>query len=296
MSRWDGIEEFVAVAQHQSFKQAAEALGQSTSHVSRAVMRLEERLDAPLFFRTTRKVTLTDTSRNLFGYCAQLVQDRDEAFALLGGESEPQGELRITCAVALGERFITPIVRRFMQDYPKLSVFVDLSNRQKDLVAEGYDLAIRTGEMVDSRLIRTLLTHRNWRVCASRDYASIHGLPETIDDLYKHECVIGSAAEWTFQAGETLHTVKPQGRLRCNSGSSVLDAVLAGVGLCQLPDFYVRDGIARGRLIPVLDEFQAPPEPIWAVYPHRRHLQPKVYMLVELLKAELDQAINGGIH
>ncbi len=294
MTRWDGIEEFVAVAQHESFKQAAEALGQSTSHISRAVMRLEERLDAPLFFRTTRKVTLTDTGRTLFGHCAQLVQDRDETFALLGGEGEPQGELRITCAVALGERFLTPIVRGFMQDYPKLSVFVDLSNRQKDLVAEGYDLAIRTGEMEDSRLIRTLLTHRTWRVCASRDYVSAHGLPETLDDLEHHECVIGSASDWTFQEDGLVRSVRPKGRLRCNSGSSVLDAVLAGVGLCQLPDFYVRDGIARGRLLPALDAFQPPPEPIWAVYPHRRHLQPKVYMLVEQLKAELDRAVNEG--
>ena len=294
MSRWDGIEEFVAVAQHESFKQAAEALGQSTSHVSRAVMRLEERLEAPLFFRTTRKVTLTDTGRNLFGHCAQLVQDRDEAFALLGGESQPQGELRITCAVALGERFVTPIIRSFMQDYPKLSVFVDLSNRQKDLVAEGYDLAIRTGEMEDSRLIRTLLGHRRWRVCASRDYVSSHGLPEAIEELVDHECVMGSSPDWNFEVAGEAKTYRPAGRLRCNSGTSVLDAVLAGVGLCQLPDFYVRDGIDRGRLIPALDGFQPPPEPIWAVYPHRRHLQPKVYMLVELLKTELNNAINGG--
>lgn len=293
MSRWDGIEEFVAVAQHESFKHAAEALGQSTSHISRAVMRLEERLEAPLFFRTTRKVTLTDTGRNLFGHCAQLVQDRDEAFALLGGESEPQGELRITCAVALGERFVTPIIRSFMQDYPKLSVFVDLSNRQKDLVAEGYDLAIRTGEMQDSRLIRTLLGHRRWRVCASRDYVSSHGLPEVIDDLSAHECVIGSSPDWNFEEGGEPRVFRPAGRLRCNSGTSVLDAVLAGVGLCQLPDFYVRDGIERGRLIPALDDYQPPAEPIWAVYPHRRHLQPKVYMLVELLKGELNRAING---
>ena len=94
MSQWDGIEEFVAVAQHQSFKRAAEALNSSTSHVSRAVMRLEERLKEPLFFRTTRQVTLTDTGRSLLDHCAQLVRDRDEAFALIGGDTAPQGELR----------------------------------------------------------------------------------------------------------------------------------------------------------------------------------------------------------
>jgi DNA-binding transcriptional LysR family regulator len=293
MSRWDGIEEFVAVARHESFKLAAEALGLSTSHVSRAVQRLENRLEAPLFFRTTRQVTLTETGRILLDHCAQLVTDRDEAFALIGGDTDPQGELRITCASALGERFVSPIIRRYMQDYPKVSVFLDLSNRRKDLVAEGYDLAIRTGQLEDSRLVRTLVGHRSWRVTASRDYVSQYGLPETPEDLNQHECVLGSNEDWQFSRNRDALSIKPVGRLRCNSGASVLDAVLAGVGLCQLPDFYVRDGIARGRLIPALDGFQPAPEPIWAVYPHRRHLLPKVYMLVERLKAELNKAVNG---
>ncbi|MAP94359.1 MAG: LysR family transcriptional regulator [Ponticaulis sp.] len=293
MSAWDGIEEFVSVAQHTSFKRAAEALGQSTSHVSRAVMRLEERLKEPLFFRTTRQVTLTDTGRSLLEHCAQLVRDRDEAFALVGGDTAPQGELRVTCATALGERFVSPLVRRFMQDHPRVSVFLDLSNRQKDLVAEGFDLAIRTGELEDSRLIRTLIATRVWRVCASRDYVSQFGVPESIDALAEHDCVIGSSDTWNFADGEVPLEFRPKGRLRCNSGASVLDAVRAGLGFCQLPDFYVREGIAQGRLIPVLDVFQPPPEPIWAVYPHRRHLLPRVYLLVEQLKAEMPGLVNG---
>ena len=293
MSRWDGIEEFVAVAQNASFKRAAEAIGQSTSHVSRAVMRLEERLNEPLFFRTTRQVTLTDAGRSMFEHFAQLVHDRDEAFALIGGDREPQGELRSTCAAALGERFVSPIVRRFMQEYPRLSVFLDLSNRQKDLVAEGFDLAIRTGELEDSRLIRTLITDRVWRVCASRDYVSEYGHPDQIEDLRQHSCVIGTSDTWHFRYADENTEFRPQGRLRCNSGASVLDAVRAGLGFCQLPDFYVREGIAQGRLIPVLDEFRPDPEPIWAVYPHRRHLLPKVYLLVEQLKAEMPKLLNG---
>ena len=293
MSDWDGIEEFVSVAQHSSFKRAAEALGQSTSHVSRAVMRLEERLKEPLFFRTTRQVTLTDTGRSMLDHFSQLVRDRDEAFALIGGDTAPQGELRVTCATALGERFVSPIVRRFMQDHPRVNVFLDLSNRQKDLVAEGFDLAIRTGELEDSRLIRTLITSRTWRVCASRDYVSEHGLPRRIDDLVHHACVIGTSDIWHFRTPDGAQDFHARGRLRCNSGASVLDAVRAGLGFCQLPDFYVREGIAQGRLIPALDEFQPEPEPIWAVYPHRRHLLPKVYLLVEQLKAEMPRLVNG---
>lgn len=295
MSAWEGIEEFVSVAQHLSFKRAAIALGQSTSHVSRAVMRLEERLEEPLFFRTTRQVTLTDTGRSMLEHFAQLVRDRDEAFALIGGDTAPQGELRVTCATALGERFISPIVRRFMQDHPKVSVFLDLSNRQKDLVAEGFDLAIRTGELQDSRLIRMLITKRVWRVCASRDYVSEHGVPENLDELSRHDSVIGSSETWKFRQDGQTRELRPKGRLRCNSGASVLDAVRAGLGFCQLPDFYVREGIAQGRLISALDAFQPEPEPIWAVYPHRRHLLPKVYQLVEQLKAEMPAMVNGPV-
>ncbi|MAK61361.1 MAG: LysR family transcriptional regulator [Ponticaulis sp.] len=294
MSGWDGIEEFVSVAQYASFKLAAEALGQSTSHVSRAVMRLEAKLGEPLFFRTTRQVTLTDTGRSMLDHCAQMVRDRDEAFALVGGDTAPQGELRVTCASALGERFVSPIVRRFMQDHPRVNVFLDLSNRQKDLVAEGFDLAIRTGELDDSRLIRTLITTRKWRLCASRDYVSQRGIPDSVDSLSDHDCVIGSSEVWQFGPDSEAREFRPSGRLRCNSGESVLDAVRAGLGYCQLPDFYVREGIAQGRLIPVLDEVQPPPEPIWAVYPHRRHLLPRVYLLVEQLKAEMPELVNGA--
>lgn len=293
MSSWDGIEEFVSVAQHSSFKRAAEALGQSTSHVSRAVMRLEEKLKEPLFFRTTRQVTLTDTGRSLLDHCAQLVRDRDEAFALIGGDTAPQGELRVTCATALGERFVSPIIRRFMMDHPRVNVFLDLSNRQKDLVAEGFDLAIRTGDLEDSRLIRTLITTRRWRVCASRDYVSEYGAPKTISELSDHDCVVGTSDVWSFSQQNEVAEFRPTGRLKCNSGAAVLDAVRAGLGFCQLPDFYVREGIEQGRLIPVLDDVVAAPEAIWAVYPHRRHLLPKVFMLVEQLKAEMPQKVNG---
>jgi len=137
MSRWDGIEEFVAVAQHMSFKRAAEQLGTSTSHISRSVSRLENALDAPLFFRTTRQVTLTNTGQILVEQCRQLVRDRDETFAMIEGSGDPQGDLRVTSAVALGERFIAPIVQGFMDDHPRLNVQLDLSNRQRDMTAEG---------------------------------------------------------------------------------------------------------------------------------------------------------------
>ena len=293
MSQWDGIEEFVAVAQQGSFKRAAEVLGLSSSHVSRAVMRLEARLQLTLFFRTTRQVSLTDTGRSLFHHCEQLVQDRDEAFAMIGGDKEPVGELRVTCAVSLGERFLAPIVRKLMQDYPRLSVTIDLSNQRRDLVADGFDLAIRTGIMDDPRYIQTLVARRNWQVCASRAYLRVHEEPKTLDDLSGHECVMGSSETWKFEVDNEPVVFRPKGRFKCNSGSAVVDAVQAGLGICQLPDFYLRDGIASGDLVAILNENLPPPEPVWAVYPQRRHLMPKVQKLVERLRDELGPAMRG---
>ncbi|HBH90191.1 LysR family transcriptional regulator [Ponticaulis sp.] len=294
MSQWDGIEEFVAVAQQGSFKRAAEVLGLSSSHVSRAVMRLEERLQSTLFFRTTRQVSLTDTGRSLFQHCEQLVQDRDEAFALIGGDREPVGELRVTCAVSLGERFVAPIVRSLMQDYPRLSVTVDLSNQRRDLVADGFDMAIRTGVMDDPRYIQTLIARRNWQVCASHTYLAQHKKPKTVEDLAGHECVMGSSETWKFEVDGEPVMFRPKGRFKCNSGSAVVEAVKAGLGICQLPDFYLSEGIASGELVPLLKKSLPPAEPVWAVYPQRRHLMPKVQKLVERLRAELGPAMGGA--
>jgi DNA-binding transcriptional LysR family regulator len=136
---WDGIEEFVAVATCMGFKPAAEMLNVSTSHVSRAVTRLENAIGAPLFYRTTRKVSLTDTGRTVLSHCQQLIESRDELYAVVGGTNEPQGEIKITCPTSLGERYISPIVREFSQDYPKVEITLDLSNRLVDLIAEGID-------------------------------------------------------------------------------------------------------------------------------------------------------------
>lgn len=292
MARWDGIEEFVAVAQAGSFAAGAQALGVSTSHVSRAVARLEDRIQAQVFFRTTRKVTLTDTGRVLVEQCRRIIRERDEAFAMVSRRDEPQGELRVTCSTALGERFLAPILRRFAQENPRLSVTIDLTNRLVDLVAEGYDLAIRTGHLADSRLVGTRIASRRLYLCASPAYLDRAGRPREVAELALHDCLIGTSTTWHFRLDGQDHLFRPKGRWRCNSGEAVVDAALAGMGLCQLPEFYVLRHVAAGRLETVLDGFRAADEPIWAVYPQQRHLPPKVRDLVRRLRAELGPALN----
>ncbi|WP_339796219.1 LysR family transcriptional regulator [uncultured Hyphomonas sp.] len=292
---WDGIEEFVAVATCMGFKPAAEMLNVSTSHVSRAVTRLENAIGAPLFYRTTRKVSLTDTGRTVLSHCQQLIESRDELYAVVGGTNEPQGEIKITCPTSLGERYISPIVREFSQDYPKVEITLDLSNRLVDLIAEGIDLAIRTGMLEDSRLISSRVASRQFLVCASPAYLDAHGTPERLDDLKTHNCLTGSSSTWRFRQGGQHETLRPRGNWRSNSGASVLDGLLAGKGIGQLPLFYVAPYLENGRLIELFRELRPEPEPIWAVYPQARHLQPKVHLLVDRIRAQLQPAFEVRI-
>lgn len=212
---------------------------------------------------------------------------------MVGEGSEPQGELRVTCSTAMGERFLAPIIRRFCESHPQLSVSIELNNRLVDLVGEGFDLAIRTGTLADSRLIGTRIASRTHFTCAGPGYLARRGIPQQVSDLGQHDCLAGTATTWHFKVGGEEYLHRPQGRWRCNSGTAVVDAALADMGICQLPEFYVLPHISSGKLRPILNEFQPDGEPIWAVYPQRRHLLPKISRLVELLRAELPIAMGN---
>ncbi|MBA4356070.1 MAG: LysR family transcriptional regulator, partial [Novosphingobium sp.] len=209
-------------------------------------------------------------------------------------QGEPQGQLRITCPTALGERFIAPIVRGYVQEYPKLSVDLDLTNRVVELVSEGFDLALRTGTLPDSRLIRTQVATRGIVTCAAPAYLDARGIPRSVDDMEHHECLLATSDVWRFRVDGEPRTLRPRGRWRCNSGAAVYEATLAGMGLCQLPAFYVNRAIAEGHLIEVLQHHRPDDDPIWAVYPQRRHLLPKVQRLIDKLRRELPNALLTG--
>lgn len=285
MSRWDGIDEFVAVAETSSFSRAAERLRISSSQVSRQIARLEDRLQAPLFYRTTRQVTLTEAGRALFGQCRRLIEERDEALSAVSElQDEPRGLLRMTCAVAYGEQFIVPLLNDFLERHPQLSVEVELTNRPLDLVHEGMDLAIRLGQLADSSLVATRIAPRIMHLCAAPAHLDRHGEPRTLAELASHPCLIGTSESWIFDEGGAEHLFRPQGRWRCNSGTAVLDAALRGFGLCQLPDYYVNGHVRAGRLKSLLPQHRPPNTAVWALYPQRRHLSAKTRLLIRHLK------------
>ena len=288
MSRWEGLDEFVAVAECGSFSRAAERLRLSSSHVSRQVALIEERLQARLLYRTTRRVSLTEAGQTFLVRCQRLIEERDEAFLTISDlHSAPTGLLRMTAAIAYGERFIVPIVNDFMAQYAQLKVEIDLTNRTLDMVHEGFDLAIRLGRLNESSLVATRLAPRAMHLCAAPAYLEKYGRPHTLSELGQHNCLIGTSDIWMFQQNGREFAFRPTGNWRCNSGQAVLDATLRGFGLAQLPDYYLSDLLRRGELISLLDANQPPNTAVWAVYPQRRYALPKVRLLIDALKAGL---------
>jgi len=290
MNRWEGLDEFVAVAECGQFTAAAERLGLSSSQVSRQVARLEERLQTRLFYRSTRRVALTEAGQTFLQHCQRLQDAREEALRAIGDlGGEPKGLLRMTCAVAYGERFIVPLVTDFMTRHPQLKVEIELSNRTLDMVQEGLDLAIRLGRLQDSRLVATRLAPRQMYLCAAPDYLHRYGRPHSLSELNGHNCLIGSSDIWTFQLNDRESAQRVSGNWRCNSGQSVLEAALRGLGLCQLPDYYVLEHLRSGALVSLLANHQPPNTAVWALYPQQRHLSPKVRQLVDFLKSGMAQ-------
>lgn len=290
MSQWQGLDEFVAVAQCGQFSAAAELLGLSSSQISRQVARLEERLQTRLFYRTTRQVALTEAGQTFLQHCRRLQDAREEALRAVGDlGGEPKGLLRMTCAVTYGERFILPLVNAFMIRHPQLSVEIELSNRPLDLVQEGIDVAIRLGRLADSSMLATRLAPRRMYLCAAPEYLHNYGRPHSLSEIEQHNCLIGTSDIWTFQYNGRETSLRVQGNWRCNSGQAVLDAALAGLGLCQLPDYYVLEHLRSGRLLSLLDNHQPPNTAVWALYPQQRHLSPKVRQLIDALRSGLSQ-------
>lgn len=288
MYRWEGVNEFVAVAETESFTRAAKRLGVSTAQVSRQVSALEARLSTRLFYRTTRRVSVTEAGQIYYQQCRQVLDALEQAErSITNMQLVPRGKLRLTAPVTYGEKSIAPLVNDFVLRYPELDVEMNLTNQTLDLVAEGYDLAVRLGKLEDSSLMARRLGSRTLYVCASPAYLSAHGTPHSLSELDRHNCLQGNLDYWRFQEAGKPRNIRINGNVRCDSGRALLDAALKGIGIVQLPDYYVQPALDAGTLIPLLTHYQEDEDGIWAVYPHNRHLSPKVRMLLDFFAESL---------
>ena len=260
MDRFAAIEAFVRVAEAQSFSEAARRLRSSKSAVSRNVSNLEEDLGVQLIQRTTRSLTLTEAGRGYFE----------------------------RASTSFGFLHLAPALPEFLDQNPEVSVELSLTDRIVDLVEDGFDLALRIGALPDSSLIARRLSPIRLAVCASLAYVHSRGRPETPEDLRNHECLLNSnaplAQEWRFTGPDGASmSVEVHGRLSANNGEALRVAALNGLGFAYLPTFLIGADVQYGALTTVLESYVPQDATLSAVYPHSRHLSPKVRALVDFL-------------
>jgi DNA-binding transcriptional LysR family regulator len=290
MKEWQGVSEFVAVAELGSFSAAARQLGMSVAQVSRNVRELEQRLQVLLLQRTTRQVHLTEPGTLYLQQCRPLLHGLAQANQqLLDLQGQPSGLIKLTAPVFYGETVIAPLLHDFLQKYPRLQLELDLTNAQLDLVKGGFDCAIRLGQLSDSGLQARKLGSRRAYLAASPAYLLEQGMPAQLSDLSQHRCLVGSVEYWRFeQQGQKLQ-IRPTPYIKCNSGVALTDAVLKGLGVTQLPDYYLLPHLQQGTLVELLPELQPKDDGIWALYPLNQHLPQKVRLLLDYLQQMLLQ-------
>ena len=289
MFLWEGVTEFAAVCETESFTAAAKRLGISTAQVSRQVSALENRLNTKLFYRTTRRVSMTEEGAIYYRHCRQVLDGLEEAEQAISSlRDRPQGLVKLTAPYTYGELFLMPLVIEFMAEYPEIEVVAELTNQKVDLVEGGFDLAIRLGRLASSSMIAKKLATRTQYVCAAPSYIEKYGVPNALSELSQHNCLVGNLDHWYFSENGKEKGVRVSGNFTCNSGYALMDATLKGFGLTQLPDYYVQPHIDNGDLVVVLETYQEEKEGIWALYPNNRHLSPKVRMLVDFLAERLN--------
>lgn len=290
MDRLKQIESFVAVATKGSLTAAANAEGVAPAVIGRRIDALEERLGVKLLMRTTRRITLTHEGSAFLEDCQRILVELATAEAsVTEGGVKASGHLRITAPAGFGRRHVAPLVPRFLGLHPDVSVSLNLSDRVVDIINEGFDCAVRVGDLPDSSLVSVRLAD-NRRMCvASTDYLKRHGTPRQPSELAKHRCLLLSSDAsqprgWAFTVdGKVVH-VRPAGTLDCSDGQVLHDWCAQGLGIAWRSTWEVQDEVNDGRLVAVLEDYAAPPNGIYAVFPQRKHLPLRVRLWIDFVK------------
>lgn len=289
MGRLSEMEAFVAVVDQGGFTDAARRLNLSKSAISKHVAALEERLAVRLLNRTTRRVSPTDIGLAFYDRAIAVLKDANEADEMVTAmQSDPRGQLRISAPVSFGMRHLMPVITEFLATYPSVSINVVFEDRFTELVAEGYDAALRIGQLEDSSLRMRTLASAQIVLVASPDYLAKHGTPKTIDDLSDHTLLhyslttSGNVWRLISPSGEERQ-VRVGGRLTANNGDALMLAAEQGLGIANTPSFILCDAMKSGRLVQVLPDLPARELGIHLVYPEGRYLQPKLRVLIDFL-------------
>jgi DNA-binding transcriptional LysR family regulator len=282
------IATFVQTAESLSFVGAARQLGISASAVGKSIARLEKSLGARLFQRSTRTIRLTDEGKLFYEQCRKVLDDLRDAEAMVSEASQtPRGRLRVSLPT-IGYRFLVPHVAAFHQLYPDVELDLDFSDRLVDVIEEGFDAVIRSGDLPDSRLVSRLLGPFRFVLCAAPSYVQRRGMPASIAALREHDClqfrfpISGKVRDWPFaHAGTSRHA------LTCSNMEAIRAVTIEGLGLGYMPDFLARSALTEGSLLRIPLELPADEGRFWVVWPSSRQLSPKIRVFVDFVCARL---------
>ncbi len=288
----DDREVFFNVVEANGFGAAARRLETTPASVSRRVKSLEQRLGVRLLQRTTRKLSLTEAGERYYREGRRLLHELDDLEqALTASVHEPEGELRIVAPMSFGQLRLAPLVARFAKLHPKLRISLVLEDRETDLIDEAADLAIRIGYPADSSMIARAIAPVPRHACASPEYLERRGYLQSPEDLLEHDCLhynlISEREEWTFLGDGGEQTLAIKGSFCSKNGDVLAEAAMQGLGITLLPDFIVEEGLADGRLVKVLEDYERAPLTLFALYPSRQHVPVKTRRFLEYLLEHL---------
>ena len=291
MDRLVAMEMFVRIVETGSFSAVARELGTTQPTISKQLTALEKQLKTRLLNRSTRSISLTEPGTAYYDRCKRIIDEVQEAEGALGRlQSSLIGALHVNSSIGLGQIFLTPLILKFQQQYPELTVELTLNDRYIDLVEEGVDVAVRLGRLTDSSLVARRLGSTRRLLVATRTYLAAHGTPLTPGDLVHHNCLLyaylSTGNEWTFTGSDGEIRVRVQGNFKANNGHAIREALLADAGVALTPDWLIHDKLESGAVVALLPEFANAPLEINAVYPSGRHVSAKVRAFIEFLLAE----------
>lgn len=279
----EDLQTFVEVADAGGVSPAALRLGISKSMVSRRLARLEAELGVQLLARTTRGAALTEAGTTFRDYAARACAEIDQARETIMPAGELQGRLRIAAPLTFGPTHFAAVLADMARRHPKLHIQTRYTDRFVDLIAEGYDCAIRVGHLRDSNLIARYVGPSYGALVASPDYIKTNGAPETPDQLITHQALMQGTESWPFMDGDKVLTVHPQGRFKADNGAALIAAAIAGLGIAHLPAALIQEHLASGALVSVMPKYPPRPAGIYVVRPPGQHPARKIRALTEML-------------
>jgi len=294
MDKYEEMRVFTAVAEAGSFVAAADTLGISKAATSRHVSDLEQRLQTRLMHRTTRKLSLTQEGEVFLARCRDILASIEASEAEISTRSgSASGLLKLSVPVSFGVKHLAPLWSEFLQLHPRVLLDVQLADRVVDLVEEGFDLAVRIARLPESSLVSRKLASTRLVLCAAPHYLQRRGTPRHPSELAQHDVLayslLTTGEQWQFTGPEGLVPVKIRPRMWTNNGDTCLAAALSGTGMVLQPDFLLADELASGRLVEVLPQYRSIELGIYAVYPTRKFVSPKVRALLEFLSGKLSK-------